>query len=294
MRERSARCAAVVVVLACVGLGVSSPPEPRVAEPSAAPATTNAERLNGKLHPPPVNWRPRFVENFDGTTIDPRRWGRCHWWARGGCTIASNDELEWYRPENVVVGGGVLRLEAREGEYTNTEGETFPYTSGMVSTGPVRYERGARFSFTYGYVEARLRLPKGQGLWPAFWLLPADSESRPEVDIVETLGDTPNRARFHLHYRGSGGARRSLGQDHVSATLADGRWHRFAVDWQPGSLTWIVDGRERWRVRGPAVPAEPLYLVLNLAVGGTWPGPPGEATEFPAAVQADWIRVWRP
>jgi beta-glucanase (GH16 family) len=125
-------------------------------------------------------------------------------------------------------------------------------------------------------------------------MLPADSTSRPEIDILETLGQTPDLARFHLHYNGSGGAERSLGGDFASAALADGGWHRFAVDWRPGSITWIVDGRARWRVTGTAVPAEPLYIVLNLAVGGVYPGPPDETTELPAAVEADWIRVWRP
>lgn len=251
---------------------------------------TTGQALDGDRHPPPANWQVRFEEDFDDKLVDPDRWGRCHWWAEGGCTIASNDELEWYRPENVGAKGGVLRLVAREDEHTNSEGETFPYTSGMISSGPRRYQQPARFAFTYGYVEARLRLPEGQGLWPAFWLLPADSESRPEIDILETLGHTPDQARFHYHY----GNRRSLGHDFVDPELADGDWHRYAVDWQPGSITWIVDGRERWRVTGPAVADEPLYLVLNLAVGGSWGGPPDEDTEFPAAVEADWIRVWRP
>jgi beta-glucanase (GH16 family) len=70
-------------------------------------------------------------------------------------------------------------------------------------------------------------------------------------------------------------------------------WHRFAIDWRPGKLTFIVDGRARWRITGDAVPAEPLYLVLNLAVGGDYPGPPDDDTVFPAAVKADWIRVWQ-
>jgi beta-glucanase (GH16 family) len=292
MADPGRRIAAILVVLALAGLGWTLSPAPKASAPAAG--TMSTTRLQGALHPPPAPWRPVFTEHFSGTTLDLDRWGRCHWWSEGGCTIASNAELEWYRPDNVTVKNGILRLEARAEEHTNGEGETFSYTSGMISSGPRRYQRPARYSFTYGYVEARLRLPRGQGLWPAFWLLPADSESRPEIDVLETLGHTPAWARFHFHYRGAGGARRSEGASVVLPNIADGRWHRYAVDWQPGSITWIVDGRERWRIRGSAVPAEPMYLVLNLAVGGNWPGPPDETTVLPAAVEADWIRVWRP
>ena len=298
MGDPGPRLATAVVLLALLGLGSSAPPADDTTKtkvPVAAPVAEamTSQDLRGATHPHPASWRRTLDEGFD-RPLDPRRWGRCHWWAHGGCTIDSNDELEWYRPENVEVDDGVLRLEAREGEYTNTAGDTFPYTSGMISSGPLRYEQRARYSFTYGYVEARLRLPRGRGLWPAFWLLPADSESRPEIDVLETLGQTPARARFHLHWRGIGGARHSLGSDWVSGGLADGRWHRYAVDWRPGSITWIVDGRERWQVRGSAIPDEPLYVVLNLAVGGIYPGPPDDTTVLPAAVEADWIRVWRP
>jgi beta-glucanase (GH16 family) len=163
----------------------------------------------------------------------------------------------------------------------------------MISSGPPTWEGSPpRFALRYGYVEARLRLPAGQGLWPAFWLLPVDRESRPEIDVVEVLGDSTGTARFHYHYLDEHGVRRSLGDDWRGPDLAAG-WHRFAVDWRPGSITWIVDGRARWRVRGPRVSDEPMYLVLNLAVGGIYPGPPGEQTRFPTAVEADWIRVWR-
>jgi beta-glucanase (GH16 family) len=166
---------------------------------------------------------------------------------------------------------------------------SFHYTSGMVTTGPPRWRTRPKFAFTYGYVEARMRLPAGRGLWPALWLLPADQGSRPEIDIVEVLGHDTDRARFHYHPRGGD----SLGHHWAGPDLTAG-WHRFAVDWRPGEITWIVDGRARWRVRGPAVSREPMYLVLNLAVGGDWPGAPDGATAFPARMEVDWVRVWQP
>jgi beta-glucanase (GH16 family) len=233
-----------------------------------------------------------FSEDFD-EALDPDLWGRCHWWADTNCTIASNDELEAYLPGNVTSGDDVLRLEARKEEVVDSEGRTLPYSSGMISSGPPGYEEDARFAFTYGYVEARLRFPRGQGLWPAFWLLPADHESRPEIDVIEVLGHEPDRAQLHYHAVAPDGAPLDVGHDPVIGDLGDGSWHDYAVDWQPGRITWIVDGQARWEVRGDRVADEPLYLVLNLAVGGDWPGDPDDTTELPAAVEAEWIRVWQ-
>jgi beta-glucanase (GH16 family) len=125
-------------------------------------------------------------------------------------------------------------------------------------------------------------------------MLPIDFESRPEIDVVEVLGQEPHIDRMHYHYRDALGRRRSVGADYESPTLADGQWHRYAVDWRQGQITWIVDGRARWRVRGTDVSAERMYLVLNLAVGGVYPGPPDGATAFPAAVEVDWVQVWQP
>ena len=233
-----------------------------------------------------------FSEDFD-EPLDPDIWNRCHWWEPVGCTIASNDEEQLYLPDNVAVADDVGTLTARRGPVRNDDGTVFPYASGMISTGPPGNDLPANLAFTYGYVEARLRLPAGRGLWPAFWLLPVDEGSRPEIDVVETLGHTPERARFHFHGTGRDGDDLDVGHDWVDEDLADGDWHDYAVDWRPGSITWIVDGRARWRIAGPAVPDEPLHLVLNLAVGGDWPGSPDASTRFPAAVEAEWIRVWQ-
>lgn len=293
MAEVARRVVGALLVGALAFSVPDDPPLERQAVPAAEAVT--ATTLGGAPRPHPANWRRIFNEPFSGTSLEARRWGRCHWWAQGqgGCTIASNHELEWYRPDNVGVAGGYLRLEARAEEFTNDAGTTFPYTSGMISSGPPRSGARARFAFTYGYVEARLRLPAGTGLWPAFWLLPADAQSRPEVDILETLGHEPSVARLHVHFRDRSGSLIDLGEHWEDPALADGGWHRFAVDWRPRELTFVVDGRARWRITGSSVPAEPMYVLLNLAVGGDYPGPPDASTPFPTAVEADWIRVWQ-
>lgn len=232
--------------------------------------------------------RVLFRDDFDGARLSRKRWRTCHWWAKQGCTIASNDELQWYLPEQVRVRRGRALLIAERRTVTVADGRSYPYASGMLSTGPT-YRKPSRFAFTYGRAEIRARIPRGQGLWPAFWLLPADRESRPEIDVMEAYGDRPDTVKMHLHYVRDG-ERES--QRHVLTSLSPG-WHRFAIDWRPGRLAWLVDGVVRWRVRGPEVPSEPMYLVLNLAVGGDGPGRPAESTRFPARYAIDWVKVTR-
>jgi beta-glucanase (GH16 family) len=231
-------------------------------------------------------------ENFDGSALDTRIWNTCHWWGDEGCTISSNDELEWYRPEQVAVSDGVLRLTADRIPTRGSDGKDYEYRSGMVTTGPVSSDDDqAKVSWTYGTVEARLRVPAGRGLWPAVWMLPVSRESKPEIDILEVIGQDPGEVLMHFHPVDvneediPGKTYRLHGK-----TLAEG-WHTIGLDWQPERLTWFVDGREVWHLRGDQVPDEPMYLVLNLAVGGFYPGPPDDSTKFPATFEIDRIRV---
>lgn len=233
----------------------------------------------------PTGLRLVFSDEFSGPALDRGKWGTCYWWATSsGCTNSGNDELQWYVPGNVSLAGGALRLTAKQ-EAATGQGEggrpqTFAYTSGMVSTAD-------RFSFTYGYVEFRARIPRGRGLWPALWLLPADRSWPPEIDVFEAVGQNPTEAVLTYHRgRGDNSKRRLATPD-----LAAG-WHTFAVDWRPGSITWIVDGEPAHSVtRGVA--DEPMYLLADLAVGGTMPGPPDATTAFPAAFEVDYVRVWQ-
>lgn len=231
-------------------------------------------------------------ESFDGDRLDTSVWNTCHWWNDGGCTIASNDELEWYRPEQVSVSGGALHLTADDNPVRGSDGKDYRYRSGMVTTGPEKSNKdAAKRAWTYGRLEARLRVPAGRGLWPAVWLLPASGESRPEIDVLEVIGQDPGQNKMHLHPLDRNDE--SLGKDYRlknGASLADG-WHALALDWSPGKLTWLVDGKQVWQVTGSQVPDEPMYLVLNLAVGGVYPGDPDAETRFPAEFVLDYVRV---
>ncbi len=233
-------------------------------------------------------WVPVLEETFDGTTLDEETWRTCHWWADRGCTISSNDELQWYVPEGVSVADGRLQLTAREETVEGSDGETYPYSSGMVSTGPAEQDGDPLFEFTYGRAEARVRAPDGDGLWAAFWLLPSTTESRPEIDIMEVLGNDPGEWLFHAHPKNR--ERESEGSS-VRGPDASTGWHTIGIEWEPGSVRWYLDGEQVWSIEGEQVSDEPMYLVLNLAVGGEYPGPPSETTEFPATFEIDQVTV---
>ncbi|MBN1426968.1 MAG: glycoside hydrolase family 16 protein [Anaerolineae bacterium] len=243
----------------------------------------------------PGNWQLLFNDEFEGQSIDRSRWTVCYWWDDEGCTNLGNHELEWYTPNNVLVQNGILRLRAQSQEFETKDGAIYPYTSGMVTTGPARYDEPEKlgFAFQTGYAEIRARSPRGDGLWPAFWLLPIDLTSKPEIDVMEFLGSEPNRVEMHIHYLIGPDTAQSSGEDWIGPDFSTD-WHTFAIDWRSDRVVWLVDGIERWRFTEQAyIPATDMYLLLNLAVGGDWPGPPGPDTVFPCYFDIDYVRVWQ-
>ena len=230
-------------------------------------------------------------EGFDGTALDSTLWNTCHWWGQKGCTIASNDELEWYTPDQVKVADGALHLTAKERTVYGSDGKKYDYASAMVTTGPPRYGAPAKLAFTYGKVEVRFKIPAGKGLWPAIWLLPASTESVPEIDMLEVLGDTSDILRMHFHAEDPSAD--SQGEHYTvpgGHSLADG-WHTIGMDWTPGRLVFWLDGKKVWDLKDSNVPDEPMYLVMNLAVGGNYPGSPDNSTQFPATFLIDRVRI---
>lgn len=244
--------------------------------------------------PTATNWRLVFGDEFEDRRLDPSKWTTCYWWDRGGCTNMGNNERQWYQPQNAVVEDSILRLEARKQTVRASDGNTYQYTSGMVTSGRGTSDtsQSVRFAFRYGYVEMRARMPAGKGLWSAFWLLPASHESKPEIDVVEVLGHEPDRLHAHVHFLDEG-RRASAGSSWVGHD-ASTSWHVYALEWRPDALTWYVDGVQVWRFTDSRhVPSEPMYVLANLAVGGDWPGRPDASTSFPSALEIDYLRVWQ-
>jgi beta-glucanase (GH16 family) len=198
----------------------------------------------------------------------------------------------WYTNTHVLFTNGYVRLKADDVTQYHDE-RIIPYTSGMLSTGGGPDGSPPRFTAQYGYFEMRARVPSGKGLWPAFWML-TPAQEPPEIDIMEVLSKDPDTVHLHYHYLDAAGEEQDIGESWTAADFSK-NWHTFAVDWQPERIVWYVDGVERNRFEGDHVAAQPLYLILNLQVGGkdSWSGPADATTRFPAYFDIDYVRVWQ-
>lgn len=206
-----------------------------------------------------------------------------------------NRELETYtrsRRNAHLDGHGNLVIAARRGRNGGPR-----YTSARIKT-------QHRFDFKYGKVAVRMRVPAGQGLWPAFWMLGSaiDHVGYPrcgEIDVMELLGQQPRVVYGTVHGPGPdldvgiGGHRRA------QRSLAHG-FHVYGARWTPHLVRFTLDGRPYFTARRADYPQrdvwaldQPMFMILNLAVGGDWPGPPDSSTRFPARLAVDWVRVWR-
>jgi beta-glucanase (GH16 family) len=229
------------------------------------------------ITPESRGYRLTWADEFNGTTLDAAKWHTDY--APKVHPLGTNNERQAYAPENVLVQDGhlILRAERRETK-------KMPYTSGMVSSHD-------KFSQQYGWFEARIQVPKGRGLWPAWWLLPDSRKWPPEIDIMEHKGRLPNRVFLTLHEPlPNTWHPKSTGKEWDGPDFTAG-FHTFAVEWQPDVLRWFVDGLERHTFAKPT-PAQPFYLILNLAVGGHFDGDPDATTPFPSEMRVDWVRVW--
>ncbi|MBV9338123.1 MAG: glycoside hydrolase family 16 protein [Solirubrobacterales bacterium] len=160
----------------------------------------------------------------------------------------------------------------------------------MVSSGGIKGVARVGYSFTYGYVEARIQVPSGAGTWSAFWMQRADYNDSAEMDVMEALGRQPNTVQ--MHYRGPTG---TYGRGYTGPSLLSSDWHTFALDWEPGLLVWYVDGIRQFTHVGSDVDSHAHYMIINLAIGGSrsWGGPPDAKTPFPVTMRVAWVRVWQ-
>lgn len=154
----------------------------------------------------------------------------------------------------------------------------FQYTSGLITTQP-------SFSQQYGYFEMRAKLPRGKGIWPAFWLLPADLSWPPEIDVMESVGDS---SKVYAVYHSN--AAKIEGREF---TVTPDDFHVYAVSWDRDHVAWFIDGREVRREKTPADMHKPMYMLANIASGGDWAGAPDATTPLPATLTIDYIRAYR-
>jgi beta-glucanase (GH16 family) len=240
-----------------------------------------------------LTWSDEF-DGPDGTAVDPAKWKH-----DVGGTGWGNDELEYYTDgtQNAVVQGGNLVITATTqgaSQYTCSYG-TCKYTSARLLTQGL-------FSQEYGRFEARAQMPTGKGLWPAVWLLGdnINTVSWPacgEIDFMETIGTdiSTNHGSLHMpsNYGPSGTFKLPNG-----ASFADA-FHTFAVEWAKGTVSFYVD-EQLYETQTSAVPSgdtwefeHPFFLLINVAVGGQWPGSPDSTTTLPQTLKVDWVRVYQ-
>lgn len=237
-----------------------------------------------------------FADEFNGPAGSPVDGGK--WQMETGDNV-NNHERQWYTnsTRNAAMDGqGNLVITARRenpGGFNCWYG-TCQYTSARLNT-------AGRFTQTYGHFEARIKMSRGQGMWPAFWMLGNDIgnvgwPASGEIDIMENVGFEPSTVHGTLHgpgYSGGGGIGAGFT---IGGAFADA-FHVFAIDWAPNRITWSVDGTV-YQTRTPAdlngnrwVFDHPFFLILNLAVGGFWPGDPDASTVFPQTLTIDYVRV---
>lgn len=271
----------------------------------------------------PAGWKLVWSDEFDGKEIDRAKWdydignGFYNYEARQWISGWGNNELQYYtrEPDNAFVKDGHLHIRALKESLHG-----FGYTSARLKT---RKKDGtALFSKKYGRFEFRAKLPTGQGIWPALWMLPQEEKyggwaASGEIDVLEVKGHQPNRILGTLHFGSRWPANAEASQNYDlpnQRTVAD--FHVYALEWEPGEIRWYVDGHKfatqsSWwsssKTTGgqgakptaeadlnpwPAPFDQPFYLIVNLAVGGRFPGNPDRTTPFPAEMLLDYVRVY--
>lgn len=247
---------------------------------------------------PRRNWKLTWQDEFDqadGSAPDPKKWT----FSTGGGGWG-NDELEYHtnRLENAHIEKGNLVIIAREENYTGPDGVTRNYTSARMKT-------QGRFAQAYGRFEARIKIPEGQGIWPAFWMLGDDMSSVGwpkcgEIDVMENIGREPAVVHGSIHGPLEGKKASDLTSSFSlpsGARFADD-FHLYAVEWEPKEVRFYVDEKlfstftPQSPGGGPWVFDHPFFVILNVAVGGDWPGNPDATTKFPKKMLVDYVRVY--
>ncbi len=273
--------------------------------------------------PNPDEWKLTWNDEFEGKEIDRSKWdfdlgnGFFNYDANVWIGGWGNNELQYYtrEPENAFVKDGMLHIRAVKESYNGSG-----YTSARLKSR--KRDGSPLFNKKYGRFEFRAKLPTGQGVWPALWMLPQDEKyggwpASGEIDVLEVKGQEPTKVLGTLHFGSRWPANTLAGKDYVlprEGTIAD--FHIYALEWEPGEIRWYVDGQLSstqsfwWScgkgdgVKGtnpaneadlnpwPAPFDQPFYLVMNVAVGGQFVGNPDKTTVFPVEMLVDYVRVY--
>lgn len=235
----------------------------------------------GSTTPRALSYQLQWSDEFDGTAINTSNWS----FETGGGGWGNN-EKQYYQQENASVSNGNLVITARK-----QSAGGLPYTSARMIT------KGKR-EFTYGRIEARIKLPQGQGQWPAFWMLGANISTVPwpkcgEIDIMENT-NTSNTVLGTMHWFNTAYTYYS---GNTNTTPTD--YHIYSVEWTPSAITWFVDGvpfhtgNIANNINGTEEFHSPFFILLNMAVGGNLPGQTIDESRLPASMYVDYVRVYQ-
>jgi len=241
-------------------------------------------------------WELIWQDEFNGPQIDPAKW-EYEVNGQGG----GNNELQYYtdRELNSTIYNGKLAIRALKETFTGPDG-TREYTSARIRT----KNKG---DWKYGRFEIRARLPYGQGLWPAIWMLPTDWvyggwAASGEIDIMELLGNDPQTVYGTIHYGGAYPDNVHTGSSYklTTGSFSDD-YHVFVLEWEENEMRWYVDSvlyltQNNWYTSSAPYPApfdQRFHIILNVAVGGNWPGNPDNTTVFPQTMLVDYVKVYK-
>jgi beta-glucanase (GH16 family) len=259
------------------------PPEPDTEEP-------NEEEE--------ASWQLVWEDDFDADELDQSKWS---YQLGDGCHISQNlcgwgnNELQYYteREQNISVEDGFLTITAHEEDYEGSD-----YTSARIRT----IQKG---DWRFGRIEVRAKLPQGQGIWPAIWMLPTDENfggwpQSGEIDIMEMVGHEPETVHGTIHFGDPWPNNQNEGEPYSleSGIFAD-NYHVFSIEWEQNKIEFFVDGNLFFTVTPSTVSPkqypfnDKFHLIMNIAVGGNWPGNPNSSTEFPQTMSIDYVRVYQ-
>jgi len=286
-----------------ISIETEEPQPSETPEPQSTPVASDSTQTTskpGSTSAPAEQWKLVWSDEFNGTEINMNNWSfddptNGRW----------NNEIQSYTQNNAYIQDGSLIIEARKEDITEPSGQTYNYSSAKLIT------KGKQ-SWTYGKFEIRAKMPIGKGIWPAIWMMPEDEPfygtwpKCGEIDIMEFLGHEPNKIYGTIHF----------GEPHKESqgtyTLPAGQsfsddYHIYSIEWEPGEIRWYLDGKlyhkaNDWYSRDPYLaddytyPApfdQDFFLIMNISVGGNWPGNPDETTVFPQQMAVDYVRVYQ-
>lgn len=237
-----------------------------------------------------ANMKLAWADEFDGTSLNEKYWN----YELGNNNGWGNNELEYYKKENASVKDGYLIVQAKQERAGNQN-----YTSSRLTT-------QNKFNFKYGRVDIRAALPKGQGIWPALWMLGKNitTVSWPkcgEIDIMEMIGGDAsgrdNTVYGTPHWDNNGSHAQYGGSTKLTSGIFNGEFHVFSIVWDEKKIVWYLDDKQFHIIdttpAGLSEFQEEYFLLVNLAVGGNWPGKPDGTTAFPQQLVVDYIRVFQ-